>query len=49
MQTNSESASIERRVSKVKFHLRYNDDTTDYDIALIKLDRPGKKSLLFLK
>ena len=40
VQTNNEAVSVERMVSKVKIHVMYNDVTTDYDIALIKLDRP---------
>ena len=42
VQESGEAASVERGVSKIKYHIKYDDTTTDYDIALIKLDAPGK-------
>ena len=41
MQTSGEASSVERGVAKIKYHVKYDEKTTNYDIALIKLDRPG--------
>ena len=40
LQTDSEVQSVTRTVSKIKIHTGYSEVTTDYDIALIKLDSP---------
>ena len=42
VQDSGEAASVERGVDKIKYHIKYDETTTDYDIALIKLDAPGE-------
>ena len=39
-QNTTDTASVERGVAKIKIHIKYSEVTTDYDIALIKLDKP---------
>lgn len=40
LQIDTEAKSVTRTVSKIKIHTGYSEVTTDYDIALIKLDSP---------
>lgn len=35
-----EAASVTRKVRRIKMHAGYNTTTTDYDIALIEMDKP---------
>ena len=40
LDTDTETDSFTRRAKTIKYHASYNAETTDYDIALIELDRP---------